>query len=112
MVNVELGEDLLNQVEITNGSLPDNTSSRDLKFDGKGTLHMMCRDLDGKLLKDVPIKEIQQKQSFADEVRGDYTEEHDSFVKSQKTYNRIFICIGVLICISLILTVATILTWR
>ena len=54
MVDIELGEDLLRQT----GSIsePEGTESKSLKFDAKGTPHILYRDNDGKLLRDTPIK--------------------------------------------------------
>jgi hypothetical protein len=87
MIDIELGEDLLNQVEVTNGPLPEDTKSKNIKFDAKGSLHMMCRDNDGKLLKDVPVKTTEQKASYSDELMREYSEQHEAFVAQNKKTN-------------------------
>lgn len=107
MIDVELGEDLLNQVEVTNGPLPEDTRSKNIKFDAKGSLHVMCRDDDGKLLKDVPVKTTEQKSNYNDEIMREYSEQHEEFVvKNKRTNLLLCLLIG---CVTLLMIVAIIL---
>lgn len=55
-IQVVLGDELLTQAGISE-IRPEGTADESIKFDAKGSLHVMCRDADGKLLKDIPIKE-------------------------------------------------------
>lgn len=82
MVEIELGDDLMSQVELTGGKLPDDVKSKELKFDAKGTPHVMYRNDDGKLLKDTPIK-----QSSSMEDRVDYNAEVYNEFKSLQEIN-------------------------
>ena len=52
MTDMQLGEDLLKQIEVVRG-LPDKPYSQtQVKFDAKGTLHVLYREDDGKLIRD------------------------------------------------------------
>jgi len=73
MVNMELGEDLIKQLEVTSSTnLINEDSTNQVKFDAKGTLHIMNHDSNGKLLKDIPVKEIKNTTSYIDELRAEY----------------------------------------
>ncbi len=110
MIEVELGEELIRQVELTEGALPDGTKSKSLDFDDMGNLHMMCRDQDGKLLKDVPVKEIEYQRRYKDELNEDYRRTHEEFVKTNRKYNVMTIVVSLLFGVLIILT--CFLIWR
>lgn len=55
-MTIELGEDIMSQVGLSE-LRPLDATQANIKFDAKGTLHVMCRNQDDKLLKDIPIKE-------------------------------------------------------
>lgn len=90
MVEIKLSDELIKQVELTEGTLPADTESRVFKFDDKGTAHLMCRDGDGKLLRDIPIKEVNYTRSYKDELQEEYTLKHDEFVASNARFKMIW----------------------
>ena len=109
MIDIELGDDLLNQVEVTNGPLPENTKTKNLKFDAKGTLHMMCRNDDGKLLKDISVRNTERAPSYSDEVMQEYKIEHENFVKMNRRFNIVFDIVVIAIALSLLFMVFTLI---
>lgn len=59
-MEVKFSDELAQQINTLSGVVsPDNTVSESIDFDAKGTVHVMRRNQDGKLLQDVPIKELQ-----------------------------------------------------
>ena len=65
-VTIELGDDIMRQAGLSE-LRPADATQASVKFDAKGTLHVMCRDSDDKLLKDLPVKEVEQEtQPYAD----------------------------------------------
>lgn len=75
-MQVELGDDLLRQVGIES-SLPEGSEIKQLKFDAKGTAHVLVRNGDEKLIKDIPIVEsptIVSEPNFETEVLREYNE--------------------------------------
>lgn len=103
-VEISLGDDLMAQVELTGGKLPDDVSSKSLKFDAKGTPHVMYRDEDGKLLKDTPIRSsaiIEEKFSATQEVLQEATKLHEDNSRMYKKTNIIFYAFIGMIALSL-----------
>ena len=82
-MQVELSEDILRQVGITS-SLPENTQQKQLKFDAAGTAHILCRNADEKLLKDIPIV---NKIDSQDDSVYDIQEQIDLMRKDNKVKN-------------------------
>lgn len=65
-VTIELGDDIMRQAGLSE-LRPADATQASVKFDAKGTLHVMCRDGDDKLLKDLPVTEVKQEaQPYAD----------------------------------------------
>ena len=89
MTELELGDDLLKQIETTSGKeLNDGWKP---KFDSRGTLHLLKRDDDGKLLDDVPVKEVKTSINYVQETQRDYTSEIERLHKENKKSQLIFI---------------------
>jgi hypothetical protein len=109
MIDIELGDDLLNQVEVTNGPLPEDTKTKNLKFDAKGTLHMMCRDDDGKLLKDISVRNVERAPSYSDEVMREYKTEHEELTKKNHRFNLVFNIIVIAIAVTVLFMVFTLI---
>jgi hypothetical protein len=108
MIDIELGNDILKQVEVDNGPLPENRESDSIKFDAKGTLHLMCRDTDGKLLKDVPVKTIEHQKQYIYEKQEDYRVEHEEFLKTSRRQNILFYSLMGLVIVLLALCIVII----
>lgn len=93
MTEIMLSDDLINQLEVTSGDkLPSDASRQEIKFDAKGTLHMMCRNDDGKLIKDYPVKNTPENiitPSYYNEVKSDYNKQHEEFLKQNRKSNTI-----------------------
>lgn len=65
-VTLELGDDIMRQTGLSE-LRPVDATQASVKFDGKGTLHVMCRDGDDKLLKDLPVTEVKNEtQPYTD----------------------------------------------
>lgn len=99
MVDVTLGEDLIKQLEITNTDVPIDAASKTLKFDAKGTPHLMYRDGEGKLLGNIPVKELHMENSYRDELRRDIAEYEEKRTgnRTNKMFN--FICVGLVVLV-------------
>ena len=89
MINLEFGDEILSQVEtIAEKPLPDGTSSKDIKFDAKGTPHIMARDGEGKLLHDYPITESKwSSEGDSLQTANIKNEELALLIKQNKTAN-------------------------
>lgn len=104
MVDIELGEDLMAQVELTGGKLPDDVKSKQLKFDDRGTPHVIYRNDDGKLLKDTPIKQkptIEEKVDYNAEVYNEFRSMQEINSSRSKRVNIIFNLVLCTIALSL-----------
>ena len=67
MIEMQLSEELIRQIEATQGSLDLDSSAGDTikcAFDGKGTLHIQNRREDGSLKKDVAVKPSNEKYTM------------------------------------------------
>lgn len=109
MIDIELGDDLLSQVEVTNGPLPEDTKTKNIKFDAKGTLHMMCRDDDGKLLKDVSVRNVNTRTNDHNAIMREYMAEHEVLAKKNKRFNLLFNVIIVAIAVVVLFMVFTLI---
>lgn len=112
MVEPVLGDELLTQVQRFSGvDLYEESTSTSIKFDDKGSLHLMKRDSDGKLLNDIPIKDIKYEPSYKDEVQRDY-EQMKVISKNKKNYTSLIIY-GTLgfISIGMILSIVMLSLW-
>lgn len=112
MIDIELGEELLRQT----GSIiePEGTESKSLKFDAKGTPHILYRDGDGKLLKDTPIKpnsvneeKVNSTKEMYEEI-GEMKEENLRLVH----HNRITAGVIFLLFVLSVVTLAWLMTVR
>lgn len=83
-VNIELGEDLMNQTGLKQLQ-PDDTSMASLKFDARGSAHVMCYD-DDKLLKNLTVKDIPQASTTLEQTY-DYEKELEFIRKNSKKIN-------------------------
>ena len=81
-MHIELGEDLMNQAGLKQLQ-PEDTSKTPLKFDARGSVHIMCRNDDEKLLKDLTVKDVVQP-STAFEQKGDYSKELEEINAQRK----------------------------
>lgn len=97
IMHIELGEDLMNQTGLKQLQ-PDDTSMASLKFDARGSAHVMCYD-DGKLLKNLTVKDIPQA-SATFEQKYDYEKELEDIRKNSKKINA---AIGMLMCVLVLL---------
>lgn len=96
-MHIELGEDLMNQTGLKQLQ-PDDTSTASLKFDARGSAHVMCYD-DDKLLKNLTVKDITQA-STTFEQKDDYEKELDDIRKNSKRINT---AIYALVCVLVLL---------
>lgn len=81
-MHIELGEDLMNQAGLKQLQ-PGDTSKTPLKFDAKGSVHVMCRNDDDKLLKDLTVKDVAQHSTTFEE-KDDYLKELDEINEQRK----------------------------
>lgn len=97
IMHIELGEDLMNQTGLKQLQ-PDDTSMASLKFDARGSAHVMCYD-DDKLLKNLTVKDIPQA-SATFEQQYDYEKELEDIRKNSKKINA---AIGMLLYVLVLL---------
>jgi len=97
IMHIELGEDLMNQTGLSQLK-PDDTSMASLKFDAKGSAHVMCYN-DDKLLKNLTVKDIPQA-SATFEQKYDYEKELEDIRKNSKKIN---VAITTLMCVLVLL---------
>ena len=108
MVDIELGEDLMAQVELTGGKLPDDVKSKEVKFDDRGTPHVIYRNDDGKFLKDIPIKQsptIEEKVDYNAEVYNEFRSLQEINDSRGKRINIIFnltLCAAAALCLTFV----------
>lgn len=93
IMHIELGEDLMNQTGLKQLQ-PEDTSMVSLKFDARGSAHVMCYD-DDKLLKSLTVKDIPQA-SATFEQKYDFEKELEDIRKNSKKINT---AIAILMCI-------------
>lgn len=68
MVEIKLSDEMLEQIDAMSGlSAPENTSSVQLDFDDAGTMHVIRRDIDGKMLQDNAIQNSTSKVIIEDD---------------------------------------------
>lgn len=101
MVEVQLGEDLVSQVELLYGKdIPVEASSTNLKIDSAGNLNLQYRNDDGKLLKNVAMTDDFAKRGLQESNMVDLRDEIEQRRKDIKRLNTIssaiFIGLGVL----------------
>lgn len=73
MIDIQLDDSIVKHLESINGK-PENASSNSLKFDAKGTPHVLYRNEEGKLLQDTVIKsspKLDEQQSYEADLRMD-----------------------------------------
>lgn len=87
MMNVELGDDLMRQAGLSQLQ-PEDTTMSSLKFDAKGSVHVMCRNGDDKLLKDLTVKDITSPDVTVDS-KYDYSQEIEELRESRKKANKV-----------------------
>lgn len=104
MTELELGDDLLKQIETTSGK--ELREGCKPKFDSRGTLHILKRDEDGKLLDDVPIKEIRVEKDYVQETVRNYTSDIERMHKQNQKSQLLFIGAIALLAICCLATVA------
>lgn len=97
IMHIELGEDLMNQTGLKQLQ-PEDTSMASLKFDARGSAHVMCYDND-KLLKNLTVKDITQA-STTFEQKYDYEKELEGIMKTSKRINTV---IYLLACVLIVL---------
>ena len=96
IMGIELGDDLMRQAGLSQLK-PEDTTMSSLKFDAKGSVHVMCRNGDDKLLKDLTVKDITPSSIIADD-KYDYSEEIDKLRSHLKKVNSvIYVLMGVVI---------------
>lgn len=104
MTEIEIDEELIKQAEASNQKLPAEYKSKQVKFDDKGTLHLLYRDEDGKLLGDTIVESNYHKESNAP-----YDENTLNKINELKEYNKsIRVFTVVLFIILFILIISTI----
>ena len=102
MTEMMLGEDLIKQIEQTHGGCPED-ATRSVKFDDKGTLHLMYRDDGGKLLKNTSITNGPEKKQSGvsdDQERVDEINKlknQSSFLKKFLTFLAIMVITSVIL---------------
>ena len=112
MVKLELGEDLLAQVEALSGAPSEKAHSTSLKFDDKGTVHVMYRDGDDKLMQDTAIKTMEVNPNFNDELKADLRDYDSGLVKQSKRLNRLFILFILMLAIMMLMSIGIVVSLR
>lgn len=102
-MDIKLGEDLMNQAGLTQLQ-PEDTTMSILKFDARGSVHVMCRDDEEKLLKDLTVKDMVQTSTVF-EQNDDYTEELEAIRKSNR---KVSIIASVVIIVLILLVLGSI----
>lgn len=105
MVNVELGDEMITQIEALSGAPSEEYHSRSLKFDGKGTMHVMYRDGDDKLVHDTAIKTMEIDASYKDELQKDLDTHGSQLVAQSKRLNKIFIFFMIMLGLLTVLSI-------
>lgn len=73
MVEIKLSDEMLEQIDAMSGlSAPENTSSVQLDFDDAGTMHVIRRDIDGKMLQDNAIQNSTSKVIIDKDDKDDF----------------------------------------
>lgn len=107
-MEVKFSDELLEQIDNLSGVVsPENTATRLIDFDEKGTVHIMSRDGEGKLLQDVPIKEIKpgsEEDSLYNAAVEEWRkkQEHNEQVRKRE---RVFYACLIILCVALALLV-------
>lgn len=112
MVNLELGDEMLAQIEALSGAPSEKAHTTTLKFDGKGTPHIMYRDGDDKLIHDTAIKTMEITPSYNDELKRELREDGSEIAKQSKKLNRIFIFFCVMLALAVISSLIIVVTLR
>ena len=101
---IELGDEIMSLAGISVNQ-PEDTTDSSVKFDTKGSLHVMCRNDDGKLLKDILINNELKKLNNDD--YNSILADVDAIKKSNKRSRIMFntIVSGITILLLLCLTI-------
>ena len=112
MLDVELSDDMVRQIEAISGKPEGELRDPSLKFDGKGSLHLMYHDDDGKLKHDTKIETMEVKSSYKAELEQELRLSQESVVKQSKRLNTIFgVFIGIL-ALLVILSICIVISVR
>lgn len=84
-------------------NITEPNTQNQLKFDAKGTLHVMHRDLDGKLLKDIPVKSDVIISGDNEERLEECKYIKETIKKQNVIFNVALVGIALLLVLSLIL---------
>lgn len=104
MVDFVLGDELIKQVEtLAQCNITEPNTQNQLKFDAKGTLHVMHRDMDGKLLKDIPVKSDVELSNDSQERLDECNGIREEIVRQNIKMNVVIIGLAALTILSVLL---------
>lgn len=102
-MEIKLSDTLLEQIDsLSKSSNPEGTVTRVLDFDEKGTVHIMNRDGDGKLLKDTPIRMLHvvgDEGSLYDDAMEEYRKKQDHNEHVRKWLKVFYACL-IFLCVA------------
>ena len=109
MMELKFSEEMQRQIDtITNTKRPDDATNTRIKFDAKGTLHNRSYNSEGKLLKDVPLKErtIEEARYTAaireEDINNDLSRMQINNRRNKTAYYALLIGVGALLALSII----------
>lgn len=112
MMELKFSDELQAQINaITKTEVPEDANSTTIKFDAKGTLHNRSYNSDGKLLKDVALRERTIEDSLGvgaikvSDIQNELSKISERNTKSKILYYVILAALG-------ILTIATVILIR
>lgn len=100
-LNPELTSTFDQVVKVSNGNV-----QKDIEFDDAGTVHIMYRDNDGKLLKDVALSK--EDEPISDPVQDFVKENEESYNSAIIKAKSVYITIATVITAFMLLAVLTI----
>lgn len=113
MIEMELSDDLMAiMTEFSGTEVPEDAKSVKPKFDDKGTLHVMCRDEDGKLLKDIGLKGKVYEKSYNDSLKDDLAQAQLNTKAQSRFVNIMLGIIGVSLALLCAMTIVVIQSLR
>lgn len=112
MVEVEFGEPMIKQIEAISGKPDGSLKDPLLKFDDKGSVHLMYHDDEGELKHDTKIVTTENTPSYKQELEQEVRLAQDSIVKQSKRLNKIFDIFVALLIIMTILSICIVTSLR
>lgn len=105
MTEIEFSPEMIKQIEAISGKPEGTVKDPSIKFDGKGSLHLMYHDAEGKLQYDTKVETLKVGTTYKEELESDLRLSQETIVKQSKRLNTIF---GVFIVLLLVLVILAI----